>query len=326
MSFKIYTPNRLDILEVIINDINHFNLTEILFWTPIEHDLPGDGNFVDNGTSFGKLIQIINDREIRFYILFGSEINQIYYSKYHHKNIKLLEWPTSLLHFTFEKLNNTIIYKNNEFENLFVCLNNRSHTHRAKLIDKIYQNNLFQHGKISWLQSNDELNNYTFQFWKEEKIILDNGGHNNFYFDSKCFLDIVTESTNSKLFISEKTFKPIIYEQPFLCLGHQNQNITLEKYGFKIYDEIFDYEFDCQISIDDRIDGIIRNINKIKNHNLLTLDSLLKDKVEYNKNNALHILEKDSYISKEIHILFEKYNDEFHRFQEDNKDMMMKKY
>jgi hypothetical protein len=320
MSFKIYTPSKIDILDDIISDIERDLIDEFLFWSPMEHYFPGDGRFNDEGKNFDKLITLINEKNVTFFALFGSPFEQNFYDNDRSNNIKILGWPTSLLHYTDRCIKN--IKSNDEFENLFICLNNKSHTHRAILIDSLFKNDLFQYGKISWRQKDIFLNSYIFEHWKETKMEI-NGHEEDFYFDSKCFLNLVSESNSKRLFFSEKTFKPILGEQVFLCYGFPNQNLYLKNYGFELYDEIFDYEFDSNPLIESRVDGIIKNFNNIKTHNPKELYNLVEEKIKYNKDNAISILKNDYYISTEIRELFHKHKEHFFEFKNKNRDMMM---
>ena len=319
MSFKIYAPSKI-VLNEIISDIERDLIDEFLFWSPMEHYFPGDGRFNDEGKNFDKLITLINEKNVTFFALFGSPFEQNFYDNDRSNNIKILGWPTSLLHYTDRCIKN--IKSNDEFENLFICLNNKSHTHRAILIDSLFKNDLFQYGKISWRQIDTFLNSHIFKYWKETKMEI-NGHEEDFYFDSKCFLNLVSESNSERLFFSEKTFKPILGEQVFLCYGFPNQNLYLKNYGFELYDEIFDYEFDSNPLMESRVDGIIKNFNNIKTHNPKELYNLVEEKIKYNKDNAISILKNDYYISTEIRELFHKHNEHFFEFKNKNRDMMM---
>lgn len=45
-------------------------------------------------------------------------------------------------------------------------------------------------------------------------------------------------------FWSEKTFRSIFHMQPFLIWGQPNANKNLQDYGYKLFDQMFDYSFD----------------------------------------------------------------------------------
>lgn len=46
------------------------------------------------------------------------------------------------------------------------------------------------------------------------------------------------------MFWSEKTFRSIYHLQPFLIFGQRHANLKLQDYGYKIFDNNFDYSFD----------------------------------------------------------------------------------
>jgi len=71
------------------------------------------------------------------------------------------------------------------------------------------------------------------------------------------------------------------------------------------------------------IDGIIKNLNNLKSHELRELFNLVEEKIKHNKNNAISILENDVYISTEIRNLFERQKESFLEFKNKNNDFMM---
>lgn len=315
-------------VSIIIEEVKKYQPKYILYWNVTEFDISGDGLFLDNGKSMLDLIELLNEYDITMYIIHSTP-KQDYYDFSNHPlkrriyhscdKIKILFWPTALLHLTKRFLNNQfgenvpIPNQTDDFEKLYVNLNHRPHTHRCKLIDELYKNGLFEFGKNSWNYPN--LENYTpykFKNWTPEilKISEDDGVYEH-VFDTKCLFNLVSESSDLLTFITEKTFKPILHGQAFLCFGYRGQNLYLRDYGFELYDEIFDYSFDVLPLIEDRIQGIINNINKLKDKNYNELYDKIKHKIECNKNRAIDILENDSYIPEELIQLFKKYNNVF---------------
>ena len=58
-------------------------------------------------------------------------------------------------------------------------------------------------------------------------------------------IDLVGEPyTHYGASVTEKTFKPLFWQKPFLILGGQGVHTFLKSEGFELYDEIFDYSFD----------------------------------------------------------------------------------
>jgi GDP-D-mannose 3',5'-epimerase len=315
-------------VSIIIEEVKKYQPKYILYWNVTEYDISGDGLFLDNGKSMLDLIELLNEYNITMYIIHSTP-KQDYYDFCNHPlkrriyhscdKIKLLFWPTALLHLTKRFLNNqfgeNIPIPNHidRFEKLYVNLNHRPHTHRCKLIDELYKNGLFEFGKNSWNYTNlENYTSYKFKNWTPEilKIIEDVVVYEH-VFDTKCLFNLVSESSDLLTFITEKTFKPILHGQAFLCFGYRGQNLCLREYGFELYDEIFDYSFDNLPLIEDRIQGIINNINNLKDKNYYELYDKIKHKIERNKNRAIDILENDPYIPEELIQLFKDHNDVF---------------
>ena len=182
------------------------------------------------------------------------------------------------------------------------------------LVDELFRTKLNEFGRISWNQLttvrpdniSDLLGIYTYEFkcWKEEYINIDS------YRDSEkihideysplltrpnALIELVSETSREVTFITEKTFRPILLEQPFICLGAPNQNLGLLKYGFELYDEVFDYSFDSKPDLEDRINGIIENLNKIKDEDYYQIYKLLEPKIKRNKERMFSLLENDPF-------------------------------
>ena len=109
-----------------------------------------------------------------------------------------------------------------------------------------------------------------------------------------ALISLVTETFHRTNFITEKTFRPIFLEQPFIVLGGKNQNKELLNLGFELYDEIFDYSFDSDDSLENRVQGVIDNLNRIKDRNYYELYEELLPKIKRNKNRIVEIYYNDT--------------------------------
>ena len=315
-------------VSVIIEEVKKYRPKYILYWNVTEFDISGDGLFLDNGKSMLELMDLLFEYNITMYIIHSTP-KQDYYNFnenpikkqiYHDcEKIKLIFWPTALLHLTkkflTKQFGENIITSNHgtDFEKLYVNLNHRPHIHRCQLMEELYKNNLFEFGKNSWNHLDIEnYSSYKFKNWVPEILkITEDIGVYEYVFNTKCLFNLVSESSDLLIFITEKTFKPILHGQAFLCFGYRGQNLCLRDYGFELYDEIFDYSFDDLPLIEDRILGIINNINNLKDKNYYELYNKIKDKIERNKNRAIDILENDPYIPEELIRLFKDYNNDF---------------
>ena len=315
-------------VSIIIEEVKKYQPKYILYWNVTEFDISGDGLFLDNGKSMLELMDLLFEYNITMYIIHSTP-KQDYYNFnenpikkqiYHDcEKIKLIFWPTALLHLTkkflTKQFGENIISSNHgtDFEKLYVNLNHRPHIHRCQLMEELYKNNLFEFGKNSWNHLDIEnYSSYKFKNWVPEILkITEDIGVYEYVFNTKCLFNLVSESSDLLIFITEKTFKPILHGQAFLCFGYRGQNLCLRDYGFELYDEIFDYSFDDLPLIEDRILGIINNINNLKDKNYYELYNKIKDKIERNKNRAIDILENDPYIPEELIRLFKDYNNDF---------------
>ena len=189
------------------------------------------------------------------------------------------------------------------FNKLYLNLNNKSRYHRCLMMDELYSNDLFEFGINSWNQTIAEsgvCDDFTFKHWQEKYMNVDGYRIKEYGFideytdmitEPNCFMSLVGETSMYIPFVTEKTYRPILLKHPFLCFGAKNQNKEITKYGFELYDEIFDYEFDSKDNINDRILGIIENLNNLKEKNYYDLYKKIESKLEYNKNLALKIWE-----------------------------------
>lgn len=70
------------------------------------------------------------------------------------------------------------------------------------------------------------------------------------------------EILNNINFLSEKTFKSIMFKMPFIISGDKGNNKELLRHGFKLYDMLFDYTFDDYESYVDRNNAIVEQLKK----------------------------------------------------------------
>ena len=140
-----------------------------------------------------------------------------------------------LLHTKFKDVRGLEIEK--KFDYLYVNYNNKPRLHRCMLVDELFRTKLNEFGRISWNQLttsrpdnvSDLLGIYTYEFkcWKEEYINIDSyRDSEKIYADEysplltrpNALIELVSETSKEVAFITEKTFRPILLEQPFICL------------------------------------------------------------------------------------------------------------
>jgi hypothetical protein len=228
----------------------------------------------------------------------------------------------------------TLLQRSLEFQNLnptkpnlsfkpkhFICLNGVARIHRFEMVNLLYENNWQHKGHISWLKrySGNELAGdptYPIQdhhHFNQEILKLDFDGKeiNTSGSSGKqllcppqyrgaCF-DIVNETTvsDTALFVTDKTWKPILQKTPFIIHGSKNVHKHLEEYfGIKPYTDLFDYRFDT-LDYKERFASIKDdNLERLLNMDIHELNEIvnsdkMQDLLEYNKKQLLtHFIDK----------------------------------
>ena len=276
---------------------------------------------------FVELEKTLTENQTNFYLILGGDKPELFSYMYDSKikNFEILFYPTYLVFHTYVGLRNMLLphvkFNNirnlqidKKFDYLFINYNNKPRLHRCMLMDELHRTKLSDIGRISWNQLttdrpdniSDILGNYTYEFkhWIEKHLDLDSyrdkeKDHTDefspFLIQPNALIELVSETSAEVTFITEKTLRPIFLEQPFICLGAVNQNLDLLKYGFELYDEIFDYSFDTKPDLKDRINGIIQNLDKLKNEDYHQIYTLLEPKIKRNKERMFSLLENDTF-------------------------------
>jgi hypothetical protein len=113
---------------------------------------------------------------------------------------------------------------------------------------------------------------------------------NDFYYLTDSLIDIGVETDARYKFVTEKTWKPLLYGKVSLFLQDKNyHSVVLTDLGFELYDEIFDYSFD---KITDASQRLAEYCNELKRLSEIPIEELQKkiisieDKIVRNRNHA----------------------------------------
>lgn len=228
--------------------------------------------------------------------------------------INIINWNTLLIYksiYHFINHHIKIDCKNTKIDRAFVCLNNRVTSYRCKMLESLAKNNLLDEGYVSWLKTlDDNLYDDVFEYFDNEPRCLSQGkALNNEHCISeiinedeyfKGFVNIITEGEIWLKDLSEKTFYAILHKKPFLILGAPFIHDKLIELGFVLYDEMFDYSFDHEPTVEKRIEGIVKNIQSIKNKDYNELYGRLETKLLYNYNRLIEICQQQDSIPKKF--------------------------
>ena len=180
----------------------------------------------------------------------------------------------------------------------YACLNKRLRVHRIWFYNYLYYNNLLDKGLVS-------MNPYTADelIWWEGKMMegerfaeplkilplnvygksnkeLDDNFYINRFNPEVCldtWVNVIPEASygdlDGNVFLSEKTFKPIVCHHPFIILGSKGSLKELRKLGYKTFDGWIDESYD-ELDTWERFEAIIEAIKKI---------DAIEDKLEWYK-------------------------------------------
>lgn len=211
--------------------------------------------------------------------------------------------------FTLNNANKLFKGNDNKRNYKFHIPNRRLRRHRIKLLQELflYDNNFIDNNLVSFdidvYSNTEDLNKYIknqeFAEWifnkKQRKIDESNmitlDGYNsefiNVYEDS--YITIITETFFYETFyyMSEKTYKPIMHQHPFIVFGRPFSLQYLKNIGFKTFHPFINEEYDTIQNNKDRFNAIlteIKRLDKLSKDELHDLNKNLNDILVYNQN------------------------------------------
>jgi len=185
---------------------------------------------------------------------------------------------------------NHINYKSNNDIKTYACLNKRIRPHRVWFYNYLYHSGLIEKGLVSMNQF--DYHGYFFENQVIDMNIIDkiskdlplvvhgksnNEFDDNFYirrFNDKISLDtymtVISEAhcgdSDQTMFLSEKTFKVIAVNHPFMIMGNKDSMAMMKSMGYKTFDGFIDESYDT-LPTHERLQCIIESIRKVDNIN-----------------------------------------------------------
>jgi len=192
-------------------------------------------------------------------------------------------------------------YKDRKITNTFISPNRvvgGNRYHRVDLFRKMVEHKLIENNQISFpaqcpysgekieidgvklplVFEGEEADNipnesYKITLWEQAKNSL---------------LYIVTETLyeQQSLHLTEKTFKPIVMQMPFVIVGTKGSLEYLRSYGFKTFDSLWDESYD-KLDNKERLDAIVnllKTLNSLSLEEKAELQKQIAPIVEYNFN------------------------------------------
>lgn len=192
----------------------------------------------------------------------------------------------------------------------YLCFNKVPRKHRVDLLEILLQRNLVKDGYVSfegtegWLDKLDpekyptilrEKNNFPLRLniTEERSNPVDLIPDDLQYF-SNSYFSVVTETVfypekdnDSSIFFTEKTYKPIICNHPFILVGRPGALKKLKEFGYKTFSPYIDERYDEIEDDKERLIAIANEIERLSSVEYLFEENWHKNIkliVEYNKN------------------------------------------
>lgn len=122
---------------------------------------------------------------------------------------------------------------------------------------------------------------------------------------NNIFIEIVSEFHNARLsqpkakninFITEKTFKSIYMERPFIISANPGHYEILKDLGFYTYDQWFDLNFTSNSNFDEHLNSLVNSVKKISKLSDVECQKMFKEMIPtiiHNKYRFKEIMEKE---------------------------------
>jgi len=226
----------------------------------------------------GKLFVITPDYKLNFK---NPNINHIVYNKW-----MFMKWKP-------------VDYKN--LKKVYINMTRRPRLHRLLLLQKLIQNNLMEVGYNTFHSyQSDEYNTEFPEIFDYKFDILDHPPTNRYITEDspekaheESFISLVTEHYVNKdvCFITEKIFRPIIHQMPFIILSSPGTLDMLKSQGYDTFTEWIDESYDNDINLEKRLEIIVNNIYKFSQYSIEDLVSIRHEMKEICQKNYDNWLE-----------------------------------
>lgn len=204
-----------------------------------------------------------------------------------------------------------INFKTNNDTKTYACLNKRIRPHRVWFYNYLYHSGLLDKGLVSMNQFDNH--GYNFEGKTIDMGVVDeiskvlplvvhgkanNEFDDNFYirrFNDKISLEtymtVISEAhcgdSDQTMFLSEKTFKVIAVNHPFIIMGNKDSMKMMRKIGYKTFDGFIDESYDS-LPTHDRLHAIIESIRKVDGINdKLSWFKSMEDVIKFNYNTLI---------------------------------------
>ena len=220
---------------------------------------------------------------------------------------------TSYFHLPYSQASYPLVEKS--IEHKFSCLNSVPKIHRLIMLNKIYLHNLQDSVLHSflWDKQQHAKNHLQTDYWQQDikdysaeyehfshtlkhkcPITIDDISESDAYLNdhtvsspayNQSALNVITESSCTRMFFTEKTWKPLYAEQLFLSINAPGSIKKLEQFGFDVFRDLIDHSYDEEIDLVKRIELCVKEMTRLNDD----IVDIYHYTVKRRKDNSLHL-------------------------------------
>lgn len=295
----------------IVNRRRHFN--HVLFYDqePVWNDNLGAGydTGVSSGHSIEKFLKILANSEKSDIIKEICKTRKMINWYYFYHGFAALDWYHDAQY----------IRQDQDVDCAFISFNHvitHSRNYRIALLARLINRDIVQRGNISWHADHNEtmrelenphgflsdiskrlchdsLQHYADLPCKIDQVVVNGNlsahfGYHEFCTWQRSLLHVVNETVfyQAKLHLTEKTFKPIVAQRPFVLVAAPGNLAYLRSYGFKTFAPWIDESYDNIQDPDDRLDAVADEVAKFAAMSVRELKQVhreMQSVLDYNK-------------------------------------------
>lgn len=124
----------------------------------------------------------------------------------------------------------------------------------------------------------------------DELTDLDHNNHKlinqDFYQNAYFNFVVETHFDNNTIFLTEKTFKPILNLQPFIIIGNPGSLDLLHKLGYKTFSDVIREDYDDELGHRDRMSKLLKisyDLCKLSDKHHIRIQHLISDILQHNQ-------------------------------------------
>jgi hypothetical protein len=121
------------------------------------------------------------------------------------------------------------------------------------------------------------------------------------WYKSTYFSMVIETLQENEVFITEKTFKPIMYGHPFMIYGPKGILQILRDYGFNTFPELFDEKYDDESNSIQRAKLIIEQIENFNDKKMRSEKFIIDDKIFQNYQRFFNREIMLSFLDNDLH-------------------------